>query len=75
MFKKTFLFRKPCNNTILQSRIMYTLYNLCIICKFQVVVSKTKARIVLLVDLQVFFSDLGSGTEKKINKKTLKMTS
>ena len=29
----------------------------------------------LLVDLREFFSDLGSGGTKKINKKALKMTS
>ena len=34
-----------------------------------------KARIFLLVDLLEFFSDLGSGERKKINKKALKMTS
>ena len=34
-----------------------------------------KARFFLLVDLRDFFSDLGSGDEKKINKKVLKMTS
>ena len=35
-----------------------------------------KARIFLLVDLMgIFFSDLGSGDEKEINKKALKMTS
>ena len=33
------------------------------------------ARIFLLVDLRGFFSDLGSGERKKINKKALKMTS
>ena len=32
------------------------------------------ARIFLLVDLQEFFSDIGSGERKKINKKALKMT-
>ena len=35
----------------------------------------TKARIFLLVDLRDFFSDLGSGGRKSINKKALKMTS
>ena len=36
----------------------------------------SKARIFLLVDLrEFFFSDLGSGGRKKINKKALKMTS
>ena len=34
-----------------------------------------KTRIFLLVDLRGFFSDLGSGGRKKINKKALKMTS
>ena len=34
-----------------------------------------KAKIFLLVDLREFFSDLGSGGRKKINKKALKMTS
>ena len=34
-----------------------------------------KARFFLLVDLRDFFSDLGSGGRKKINKKALKMTS
>ena len=29
MFEKTVLFRKPCNNTISQSRKMYTLYKTC----------------------------------------------
>ena len=29
----------------------------------------------LLIDLREFFSDLGSGGRKKINKKALKMTS
>ena len=36
-------------------------------------VMMTKARIFLLVDLQDFFSDLGWGGRKKINKKALKM--
>ena len=35
----------------------------------------TKARFFLIVDLRDFFSDLGSGRRKKINKKALKMTS
>ena len=34
-----------------------------------------KARFFLLVDLRESFSDLGSGGQKKINKKALKMTS
>ena len=34
-----------------------------------------RARIFLLVDLPEFFSDLGSGGRKKINKKAPKMTS
>ena len=38
-------------------------------------ISCYKARIFLLVDLGDFFSDLGSGGRKKINKKALKMTS
>ena len=37
--------------------------------------TSTKARIFLLVDLREFFSDLGSGGRKKIDKKALKMTS
>ena len=37
--------------------------------------SHIQARIFLLVDLREFFSDLGSGGRKKINKKALKMTS
>ena len=32
-------------------------------------------QIFLLVDLREFFSDLGSGVRRKINKKALKMTS
>ena len=39
------------------------------------IISTCKARIFLLVDLRIFFLDLGSGDEKKINKKALKMTS
>ena len=56
-----------------------------ITCNFKQVVENLKfdpclnngevARIFLLSDLQIFFSDLGSGEQKKINKKYLKMTS